>query len=89
MKKKTRSILEELNNIYGNKDNDHLIETSANNIIESSINLLTRIHNLYDERTADDLERKFYNSIRTADPRKFRKSMQRVIEGKKNGRKSI
>lgn len=89
MKKVTRSILEELNNVYGNKDNDLLVESSANNIIESSINLLTRIHNLYDDKTADDLERKFFNSIRTSDPRKFRKSMQRVIESKNNGRKSI
>jgi hypothetical protein len=89
MKKRTRSILEELNSIHGNKDNDLLVETSANNIIESAINLLTRIHNLYDEKTADDLERKFFNSIRTTDPRKFRKSMQRVIESKQNGRKSL
>lgn len=89
MKKRTRSILEELNNVHGNKDNDLLIESSANNIIESAINLLTRIHSLYDEKTADDLERKFFNSIRTSDSRKFRKSMQRVIESKKNGRKSL
>jgi hypothetical protein len=89
MKKVTRSILEELNNVHGKKDSDLMVESSASNIIESAINLLTRIHNLYDEKTAEDLERKFFNSIRTSDPRKFRKSMQRVIESKKNGRKSL
>ena len=83
MKKRTRSILEELNNLHGNKDSDLFIETTANNIIESSINLLSRIHDNYDAETANELERRFLNSIRSNDPRKFRRSMQRVIESKK------
>ena len=83
MKKRTRSILEELNNLHGNKDSDLFIETTANNIIESSINLLSRIHDNYDAETANDLERRFLNSIKSNDPRKFRRSMQRVIESKK------
>lgn len=83
MKKRTRSILEELNNLHGNRDSDLFIETTANNIIESSINLLTQIHNSYDADTANELERRFFNSIRSNDPRKFRRSMQRVIESKK------
>jgi hypothetical protein len=82
MKKRTRSILEELNNIHGSRDNDLLIDTSANNIIESAINLLSRIHSHYDIETASDLERKFINSIKTSDPRKFRRSMQKIIESK-------
>jgi hypothetical protein len=85
MKKKTRSILEELNNLYGNRDNDMVIDTTANNIIESSINLLSRIHETYDIETASELERRFLNSIRTGDPKKFRRSMSKVIEARKNG----
>ena len=84
MKKRTRSILEELNSIHGSRDNDLLIDTSANNIIESAINLLSRIHSHYDIETASDLERKFINSIKTSDPRKFRRSMSKIIESKKN-----
>jgi predicted metal-dependent peptidase len=83
MKKRTRSILEELNNLHGNKDSDLFIETTANNIIESSINLLTRIYENYDADIANELERRFFNSIKSNDPRKFRRSMQRVIESKK------
>ena len=64
MKKRTRSILDELNNLGRSQDNDRLIETTANNIIESSINLLNRISNTYDENTAGELERRFLNSIR-------------------------
>lgn len=83
MKKRTRSILDELNNIHGSRDNDLLIDTSANNIIESAINLLSRIHEHYDIETASELERRFLNSIKTSDPRKFRRSMQKIIESKK------
>ena len=58
MKKRTRSILSELSNIGTRQDNDYLIEASANNIIESSINLLNRIHREYDDDTANELERR-------------------------------
>ena len=65
MKKRTRSILEELNNVHGRKDSDHLIDSTANNIIESAINLLSRIHSTYDADTAGELERRFINSIKS------------------------
>jgi hypothetical protein len=84
MKKRTRSILEELNNVHGKRDNDYFVDTTANNIIESSINLLTRIHSLYDVETASELERRFFNSIKSGDPRKFRRSMNKIIEARKN-----
>ena len=83
MKKRTRSILDELNNLGRSQDNDRLIETTANNIIESSINLLNRISNTYDENTAGELERRFLNSIRSGDPRKFKRGITKVIESKK------
>ena len=83
MRKRTRSILEELNNLH-QKDNDLLIDTTANNIIESAINLLSRIHTTYDHEVASDLERKFINSIKSGDPKKFRRSIHRMIEAKKN-----
>jgi hypothetical protein len=82
MKKRTRSILEELNTVHGRRDNDRAIESSASNIIESSINLLSRIHEHYDIETASELERRFLNSIRTGDPKKFHRSMKKIIESK-------
>ncbi len=65
------------------KSNDHLIESSANNIIESAINLLNRINEQYDEVTASEMERRFLNSIRTGDPKKFKRAMDKIIESKK------
>jgi len=84
MKKRTRSILEELNNLDRARNNDHLIETTGSNIIESAINLLNKISKTYDSETAGELERRFLNSIRTGDPRKFKRSIQKVIESKNN-----
>tara|TARA_B100001564_G_C20098838_1_gene428298 strand:+ start:226 stop:489 length:264 start_codon:yes stop_codon:yes gene_type:complete len=84
MKKYTRSILEELSNIDRSANKDLLIETSANNIIESAINLLNRISNTYDENTASELERRFLNSIKSSDPKKFKRGIQKIIEGKKD-----
>ena len=84
MKKRTRSILEELNNLGRTQNNDLLIETSANNIIESAINLLNRISRTYDEATAGELERRFLNSIKSGDPRKFKRGIEKVIESKNN-----
>lgn len=83
MKKRTRSILEELNNLGRERRNsDLLIETTGSNLIESAINLLNRISETYDEATAAELERRFINSIRAGDPKKFKRSMQRVVESK-------
>jgi hypothetical protein len=85
MRKHTRSILQELSNLDRSKTNDHLIETTANNIIESAINLLNRISKTYDADTAGELERRFLNSIKSGDPRKFKRGIQKVIESKQNG----
>ena len=82
MKKHTRSILEELNNLGLNRDNDRLIETTANNIINSSINLINTINQKYDAETAGELERRFLNSIKSGDPRKFKRGIEKIIENK-------
>ena len=84
MRKRTRSILEELSNLGRAKDNDLLIETTGSNIIESAINLLNRISNTYDAETAGELERRFINAIKSGDPRKFKRGVQKVIESKQN-----
>lgn len=82
MKKRTRSILQELSNIGTSNQSDLLIETTASNIIESSINLLNTINKNYDVETASELERRFLNSIRTGDPRKFKRAITKIIESK-------
>jgi len=84
MKKRTRSILEELNNLDRARNNDLLIETTGSNIIESAINLLNKISNTYDETTAGELERRFLNSIKSGDPKKFKRGLSKIIEAKQD-----
>jgi hypothetical protein len=83
MKKRTRSILEELSS-FGNKTNsEEFIQTTGTNLIESSVNLLTKIYETYDEATAIDLERRFLNSIKAANSRKFKVGVDKIKESKK------
>jgi len=84
MKKRTRSILEELNSIHRTSDNDALIQSTGHNLIESSINLLNRITESYPADTASELERRFINSIRSGDPRKFKRGVDRIVEAKRD-----
>lgn len=79
MKKRTRSIFEELT-LYSNKENNnHLIETTSLNIIESAINILSKIEEDHPDQ-AENLQRKFVNAIRTKDPSKFKRSFNRAIK---------
>jgi hypothetical protein len=84
MKLKTRSILQELNEIADRRDKESLIESRAANIIDSAINLMELIHKHYDEETAQELERRFINSIKGADPSKFNRGIRKITEAKRN-----
>ena len=83
MRKRTRSILEELNSLHVSKHGDEFIQSTGMNIIESAINLLSKVHETYDEKTALDLERRFLNSIRTSNSKKFKTGVDKIIESKK------
>ena len=48
------------------------------------LNLLNRIASTYDDVTAGELERRFINAIKSGDPKKFRRGIQKVIESKNN-----
>ena len=86
MKIKTRSILQELNEIADCRDAESLIQSRATNIINSAINLIESMHKHYDQTTAIELERRFINSIKGADSSKFDRGIKRVVESKKRER---
>lgn len=75
MERQTRSILEELHQVAVRQDTVHLIELTGNNIIQSAINFIDRLHQIYDEDVANDLEKRFLNSIKSADSRKFNRGV--------------
>jgi len=87
MRKKTRSILEELDTIYNDKysqqsERRYVIESRASNVIASAIRLMEQIEDLYEPAQAEDLQRKLLNSIKQKDPRKFSRSVRRADESK-------
>lgn len=84
MKKKTRSILEEISRIDIHKDQEHFIETKASNIIAGVGNLLQLISETYDDETAQDLSKRLINAIRTQDPKKFQRGIRQVNEARRH-----
>ena len=82
MRKSTRSILQELSDIGLSRDTDLVIESRGSNIIQSAINLIELIRENYDIETAAELERRFLNSIKSADSSKFKRGIKKIQESK-------
>ncbi len=84
MKLKTRSILQELNELAEVRNKDALFESRAVNIIDSAVNLLESLKKHYTPEQADELERRFLNAIRGQDPAKFTRGIRKIVESRKN-----
>ena len=80
MRKKTRSILHELNSMIVERDRQHVLESRATNVIESAINLINEMHKHYDDTVAGDLERRLLNSIKHQDKTRFVRGIRKVNE---------
>jgi hypothetical protein len=78
MQKKTRSILEELNSLYVERDHKHVLENRADNIIQSAIRLLEQIEKDFPADQAENLQRKFLNAIKFKDPSKFSRTVRKT-----------
>ena len=78
MQKKTRSLLEELDSMYIERDQRHVIENRASNIIASAIRLLEQIDESYTPDQAENLKRKLLNAINHRDPGKFTRSVRKT-----------
>lgn len=78
MKKRTRSILDEISNIIPEQDRASIIESRALHIITSAVNLINMIRETYDPDTAGELERRLLNSIRGQDTSKFMRGIRRT-----------
>lgn len=78
MQKRTRSILDELDNLLAHKDKDNLVESRASHVIQGAINLINYIKENYDTETALELERRLLNSIRSQDVTKFTRGIRRI-----------
>jgi len=78
LQKRTRSILDELDNMLAHRDKDNLVESRASHVIQGAINLINYIKENYDADTAVELERRLLNSIRTQDVSKFTRGIRKI-----------
>ena len=78
MKKNTRSILEEINAMSPKKDKRQLVESNARHVMQTAINLIEMIDSSFPPEVAEDLQKRLINSIRTKDPKKFIRGIQRI-----------
>lgn len=77
MQRRTRSILEELDSMYAERDRRLIIENRAANIIASAINLLEQIEASFPPEQAENLSRKLLNAIRTKDVSRFSRTVRK------------
>jgi hypothetical protein len=92
MQKKTRSLLEEFDDIIRVSQKEDIIESRANHTIKSAINILNLIGETFSPEEADELERRFINAIKGKDYSKFERGISKVkqrknlivLEGKKS-----
>ncbi len=78
----TRSIIEELDRAGTPVDRHLFVESKANHAIVAAINAIRLINESFNEEEADELRRRFVNSIKGADPRKFHRKIRELREGK-------
>ena len=78
MQKHTRSLLEELDSMYIERDRRLIIENRAANVIANAIRLLEQIEQEFDAEQAENLTRKLLNAIRTKDSGKFSRSVRKT-----------
>jgi hypothetical protein len=77
MQRRTRTLLEELDSMYIERERDLIIESRASNIIAGAINLLEQIDASYSPEQAENLTRKLLNAIRTRDAGRFARTVRR------------
>ena len=61
MKRKTRSILEEINAMSPKRDKKHIVESNGQQVIVTAINLINLINESFDVETASDLNKRLIN----------------------------
>lgn len=82
MRKRTRSILEEINSISPSKDKTGIVESRGSNAIQSLINIMEMIDSSFDADTAADLQKRIMLSIKNRDPERFNRGIKKLRNDK-------
>jgi hypothetical protein len=82
LQKRTRSILDELDNLSARRDKALVIESRAGHVIQGAINFINYLKENYDVETAQELERRLLSSIKSQDAAKFTRGLKKHNETK-------
>lgn len=82
MKKRTKSLLEEINSIAPAKDKTQILESRGANALNGLINLLDMIDESFDSDTAADLNKRILLSIKNRDSDRFIRGIKKLRESK-------
>ena len=75
---KIKSILSEIDSILPQKNKSLIVESRASHVITSASNIMNMISENYDTDTAEKLQKKFLNAIRTGNVDKFSNALKRL-----------
>ena len=78
----TKSLFEELDSIVPDHNKFRLVESKADHIVTSAINLLRLLRENFSEEEAASLEKRFFSSIRNEDFRRFERGVKKIQEDK-------
>lgn len=82
MKKRTRSLLEEINDLAPARDMTTLLESRGTNAISAIIHLMEMIDKNYDADTAQDLQKRIMLSVKNRDPERFNRGVKKLRNDK-------
>jgi len=82
VKKRTTSLLEEINNIAPTRDTAQLIESRGINVLSSMINLLEMIEQNYDADIAQDLQKRMILDLKNREPSRFVRGVKKLRDNK-------
>jgi hypothetical protein len=80
--RKSRSILEELNDLSLERDKHLVIENRGEHVIDSAIHLIEEIEKTYSPEVAKDLRNRLVNSIKGQDGSKFTRGIRKARSSK-------
>ena len=80
MKRYTRSILEEISSAAPGTTRKNVVESQSQLVLTSAINMISELYEVYPKEEAEDLHKKFINSLKSLNEKKFYNSLARKDE---------
>ena len=80
MKRYTRSILEEISSAAPGTARKNVVESKSQHVLTSAINMIREFYEVYPKEEAEDLHKKFINSLKSLNEKKFYNSLARKDE---------